>query len=116
MIMPSLPAAAYHQIAAALSSRLSRYRSLWRGPNRLTISRSTPRQKAFHRALEFWPLAASVGVEPDQEREGSEPACHQQRAAVTVLNVGGINDRVRQEAWRIDNNVPLLALIFLPAS
>jgi hypothetical protein len=30
------------------------------------------RQNAFHRALEFRPLVASVGVEPNQEREGSE--------------------------------------------
>src|SRR5208337_4464821 len=71
------------------------------------------RQNAFHRALEFRPLVASVGVEPNQEREGSEQACHQQRAAVAVLNVGGMHDRVHQEALRIDKNVPLLALDLL---
>src|SRR5271165_7646276 len=43
------------------------------------------RQNAFHRALEFRPLIASVGIERDQEREGSEQARHQQRAAVAVL-------------------------------
>ena len=71
------------------------------------------RQNTFHRALEFRPLVASVGVELDQEREGAEQARHQQRAAVAVLNVGGMHDRVHQEALRIDKDVALLALDLL---
>ena len=71
------------------------------------------RQSAFHRALEFRPLVASVSIELDQKRKGSEQARHQQRAAVAIQNVGGMHDRVHQEALRIDKNVPLLALDLL---
>jgi hypothetical protein len=71
------------------------------------------REKAFHRALELRPLVTAVGVELDQEREGGEQARHQQRSAVAVLDVGGMHDRVHQQALRIDENVPLLALDLL---
>src|SRR5208282_3349936 len=71
------------------------------------------RQNAFHRALELRPLVAGVGVELDQERKGAEQARHQQRAAVAVLEVGGVHDRVHQQALGIDEDVPLLALDLL---
>ena len=71
------------------------------------------RENAFHRALEFRPLVASVGVALDQEREGAEQVRHHKRTAVAVLNVGGMHDRVHQEALRIDKNVALLALDLL---
>ena len=56
---------------------------------------------------------AAVGVELDQERIGAEQRRHEERAAVAVLNVGGGDDGVHQEALRIDQNVSLLALDFL---
>ena len=70
-------------------------------------------ENAFQRALEFRPLVASIGEELDQEREGAEQGRHQQRAAVAVLDVGGMHDRMHQQALRIDKNVPLLALDLL---
>ena len=71
------------------------------------------RQNAFHRALEFGPLVAGVGIERDQEGEGAEQARHQQRAAVAVLAVGGVHDRAHQQALRIGMDVPLLAIDLL---
>ena len=38
---------------------------------------------------------------------------HDQRAAIAILNVGGVHDGVDQQALRIDKNVPLLAFDFL---
>ena len=68
------------------------------------------RQNPFDRALELRPLVAAVGIEFDQERKGAEQACHQQRPAVAVLDVGGVHDGVHQQALRIDEDMPLLAL------
>ena len=70
------------------------------------------RQNPFHRALELRSLVATVGIELDQERKGAEQARHQQRATVAVLDVGGVDDRVHQQALRIDEDVPLPPLIF----
>ena len=71
--------------------------------------------RARIRFIALWnsgPLAA-VGIELDQERKGAEQARHQQRAAVAVLDVGGVHDGVHQQALRIDEDVPLLALDLL---
>src|SRR5271165_3698979 len=70
-------------------------------------------QNAFHRALELRPLVACVSIELDQEREGAKQARHDERAAVAVLDVGGVHDRVHQEALRIDKDMSLLAVDFL---
>src|SRR5437660_795140 len=64
---------------------------------------------SLHRRLESRPLIATVGEEPLQEGEGAEQGRHQHRAAVAVLDVGGVDDGVHQEALGIDKNVALLA-------
>src|SRR5271157_5399552 len=71
------------------------------------------RANSFHCRLEFRPLIASVGKEPAQEGEGAEQGRHQRRAAVAVLDVGGVDDRVHQQALRVDENVTLLAVDLL---
>ena len=71
------------------------------------------RQNPFHRALELRSLVAAVGIELDQERKAAEQARHQQRAAVAVLDVGGMHDGVHQQALRIDKDVALPALDLL---
>jgi hypothetical protein len=70
------------------------------------------RQNLFHRALELRSLVAAVGIKLDQERKGAEQARHQQRAAVAVLDVGGMHDG-DQQALRIDKDVALPALDLL---
>jgi hypothetical protein len=44
---------------------------------------------------------------------GAEQARDQQRAAVAVLDVGGVHDGVHQQALGIDEDVPLLAFDLL---
>ena len=61
-----------------------------------------------HRAL-----ITTIGVEFQQERIHAEHGRNDQRAAIAILNVGGMHDGVDQQALRIDKNVPLLALDLL---
>jgi hypothetical protein len=56
------------------------------------------RQNAFHRALEFRPLVASVGVEPNQEREGCEQALERISLATPQLLMTLV--LLRGTAWR----------------
>ena len=58
-------------------------------------------------------LIAAVGVELQQRRELAKQCRHHKFAAIAILNVGGVNDGVDQQALRIDKNMPLLALDFL---
>ena len=70
-------------------------------------------QRAFHGRTKFRALIAAVGVEFEQERKSAEQGRHQHCAAVTILDIRAMHDGVDQEALRIDENVPLLALDFL---
>ena len=79
----------------------------------MTISTLTRARIRFIALLELRSLVAAVGIELDQERKGAEQARHQQRAAVAVLDVGGVDDRVHQQALRIDEDVALLAFDLL---
>ena len=58
-------------------------------------------------------LIAAIGVEFHQERIHAEHGRHDQCAAVTILDIGGMNDGMDQQALRIDENMPLLALDLL---
>ena len=58
-------------------------------------------------------LIAAISVELHQERIQAEHGRHHERAAVAILNVSGMNDGMNQQALRIDENVPLLALDLL---
>jgi UDP-N-acetyl-D-mannosaminuronic acid transferase (WecB/TagA/CpsF family) len=66
-----------------------------------------------HRAAEHRALIAAIGVELQQEWIHAEHGRHDQRAAIAILNVGGVHDGVDQQALRVDENVPLLALDLL---
>ena len=60
--------------------------------------------------LEFRPLIAAIGKQLFQERIHPEQGCKKQNAAVAVLDIGGMNDHVQQQAQRIYENMALLAL------
>src|SRR5665213_1197653 len=51
--------------------------------------------------LEFRPLIAAVGIELQQERIHSEQGRHHQHAAVPVLHVGRMDQRVQQQSLRV---------------
>ena len=67
----------------------------------------------FGRATNQRALTAAIGVEFHQERIHAEHGRHDEYAAVAILNVSGMNDGMNQQALRIDENVPLLALDLL---
>ncbi len=56
------------------------------------------------------PSIGTFGEHPAQERELSEQGGQQQHAPVAVLNVGGGDQRVQQQAEFVDQNMTLLAL------
>ena len=70
-------------------------------------------QGLLHRGLKLRPLVAAIGVELEEKREGTEQARGHQRSAVAILDVAGVHERVHQEALRIDQDMPLLALDLL---
>ena len=53
-------------------------------------------------------LIAGIGEDAlDEGKEAAGASIENQSRAVTVLNVGGMNDNVQQEAERIDQDVAL---------
>ena len=56
------------------------------------------------------PGIGAVGEQLVQEGELSEQGGQQQHAAVTILHVGGSDERVQQQTQLIDQNVTFLAL------
>ena len=58
-------------------------------------------------------MIATVSVELQQGRKPAEHRRHHKFSAIAILNVGGVYDGVDQQALRIDQNMPLLALDFL---
>ena len=66
-----------------------------------------------HGAAKQRALIAAIGVKFHQEWMQAEHGRHRERAAVAILNVSGMNDGMNQQALRIDENVPLLALDLL---
>lgn len=71
------------------------------------------RQYFLHSAAKDRSLVASIGVELEQERIHAKQGCHDKRAAIAILNAGSMHDGVDQQALRVDENMPLLALDFL---
>ena len=66
-----------------------------------------------HSATKHRTLIAAISVELQQEWIHAEHGRHDQRAAIAILNVGGMHDGVDQQALRVDENVPLLTLNLL---
>lgn len=56
------------------------------------------------------PRVAAVGEQRLEESPAPEQRGKHKRAAVAVLDVGGVDDGVEQKAYRIDQDVALLAL------
>lgn len=58
-------------------------------------------------------LIASIGEEFAQERIQTEQSRENQDPTVAILNVGGMNHRMKQEAYGVDEDVTLLAFDLL---
>ncbi len=72
-----------------------------------------PAQDFSHRLLEFRPLITTIGIELQQKWKPAEQGGNEQRPAVAVLNVGGMNDRVQQQALGVYQDMALLPLDLL---
>ncbi len=59
-------------------------------------------------------LIAAVGEQFLQERIAPEQRLDDQQAAVAVLDVGWMNQRMQQQTYRVDKDMPLLALDLFP--
>ena len=80
--------------------------------NRFTIVTESP-GSAFARRTEFRPLVSTVGEQLLKERIKPEHGRHDIHPTVTVLDVRRMNDRVQQQSYRIDEDMPLLSLDLL---
>ena len=71
------------------------------------------RQSFLLHGAELPSLIAAVRKELLQKWKHAKQSCEHETAAIAVLNAGRMNERVNQQALRIDENVPLLALDLL---
>lgn len=71
------------------------------------------RQDFLPALLENRPLVSAVGKQFLHKRKLAEQGPEDQNAAVAILDIGGMHDGVKQETYRIDKDVALLALYFL---
>ena len=74
---------------------------------RFTISTDEVRQRLGHGSRRTWSLIARDRRQLHQEWIQSKQGQKQQNAAVTVLDVRGMDFGVQQQAYRIDQDMPL---------
>jgi hypothetical protein len=70
-------------------------------------------QDVRQRLLELPPLVAGIGEQRLQKGIPAKEGGQQQDAAIAILNIGGMNDGVQQQAQGIYENMALLALDLL---
>jgi hypothetical protein len=68
------------------------------------------REHAGQAFAEFGSLVSCIGVELFQERKHPEQRRHDELAAVTVLDIGRMDQGMKQQAQRVYESMPLLAL------
>ena len=68
------------------------------------------RSNLGQRRMKDRPRIGAVGKEPFQERKKAEKRGQQHDAAVAILNIGRMNNRVQQQTLCIYQDMPLLAL------
>ena len=73
----------------------------------------SPSTGAPHRHRHFASRISAIGKNAFDEWEQSPRPTQQLKSAITVLNIGGMDDDVQQEAQRVDQDVPLATLDLL---
>ena len=67
-----------------------------------------PRAGASSSSSRFRALVAAIGVDAfDKGKQATRASVEDQRDAVAILDVGGMNGDAQQEAERVDQDVPL---------
>jgi len=67
-------------------------------------------EDAGHGAVKDRPLIGAIGEQFFEKGKQIEQRRQEREAAVAILNVGGGDDAVQEQALRIDQNMALLAL------
>ncbi len=60
--------------------------------------------------VKLWSFIGAVGEQFCQERKQAEQCREQRQAAIAILNIGGGDQAVQQQALGVDQNVALFAL------
>ena len=68
------------------------------------------REDAGQGAMKDRPVIGAVGEQLPQEGKQAAQGREQCEAAVAILNIGGGDEAVQEQALRVDQNMPLLAL------
>jgi hypothetical protein len=68
------------------------------------------REHSCRSLVEFWSLIAAVGEELFQKGENPEQGRHPENVAITILNIGRMDNGMKKQAQRIYKIVPLLTL------
>ena len=68
------------------------------------------REHSCQSLVEFWSLIAAVGEELFQERKHPEQGRHDENAAIAILNIGRMDNGMKQQAQRVYENMSLLTL------
>jgi len=61
----------------------------------------------------LWALVAAIGEQFLKKWKFPKQRVQDENAAIAILNVGAMNDRMKQQAYRVDENMPLLAFDLL---
>jgi hypothetical protein len=67
-------------------------------------------QDFVERGIENWSGIGAIGEQFCKKRKLAKQRGQQPDAAVAILNVSGMNDRVQQQTLHVDENMPFLAL------
>jgi hypothetical protein len=71
------------------------------------------RQRGSRPGAELRALAAAISAQFHQTRIQAKQGGQHQHATVAVLNIGGMHDRMQQQAYRVDQDMPLPAFDLL---
>lgn len=99
-----------HEKVRSTTQRRGRTSKPLAASERLTISVTNAGQGFLLRGSELRSLVTAVREQLLQKWEFSEHRAQKKNAAIAILNVGGMNERMKQQAYRIDENMPFLAL------
>jgi len=65
------------------------------------------------RLAKFWSLVAAIGEQFLKKWKFPKQRAQDENAAIAILDIGAMNDRMKQQAYRVDENMPLLAFDLL---
>ena len=65
------------------------------------------------RIAKLWSLIAAIGEQLLKKRKFPEQCAQDESASIAILNVSAMDDGVKQQAYRVDENMPLFAFNLL---